>query len=141
MGRARHVIWPNQKNLYFSNSYTVNIYYSSFTAKHFLSERHSAMVLIGRVKRDPPPPPSHLGLDFSYIYVLYIHTYVRTFLIRVRMFVICNRNSIATKREEFPARLIEVASSCLYFASRASLLQLLQQTYSALCQQPVWKSV
>ena len=22
MGRARHVIWPNQKNLYFSNSYT-----------------------------------------------------------------------------------------------------------------------
>ena len=22
MDRARHVIWPNQKNLYFSNSYT-----------------------------------------------------------------------------------------------------------------------
>ena len=48
------------------------------------------------------------------------------------MLVICDRNPIATKPEEFPARLVEVASSRLYFASRASLLQLLQQTYSAL---------
>ena len=24
MGRARHVIWPNQKNLYFSNSYILS---------------------------------------------------------------------------------------------------------------------
>ena len=25
MGRARHVIWPNQKTLYFSYSYTVKL--------------------------------------------------------------------------------------------------------------------
>ena len=86
-----------------------------------------------------PPPPNHLGLDF---HIIGIYTYVvRTFLIRLRELVICDRNSIATKREEFPARLVEVASSRLYFASRASLLQLLQQTYSVLCQQPLWKSV
>ena len=85
------------------------------------------------------PPPNHLGLDF---HIIGIYTYVvRTFLICVRVLVICDRNSIATKLEEFPARLVEVASSRLYFASRVSLLQLLQQTYSALCQQPVWKSV
>ena len=91
------------------------------------------------VERSETPPPNHLGLDF---HIIGIYTYVvRTFLIRVRVLVICDRNSIATKREEFPARLVEVASSRLYFASRASLLQLLQQTYSALCQQPVWKSV
>ena len=55
----------------------------------------------------------------------------------MRVLVICDRNSIATKREEFPARLVEVASSHLYFASRASLLQ---QTYSALCHQSQYGS-
>ena len=58
-------------------------------------------------------PPNHLGLDFH----IYMYIYVRTFLIRVRVLVICDRNSIATKREEFPARVVEVASSRLYFAS------------------------
>ena len=72
---------------------------------------------------------------------IYMYTYVRTFLIRVRMLVICDRNSIATKREEFPARVVEVASSRLHFASLAHLLQLLQQRYPALCQQPAWNSV
>ena len=47
---------------------------------------------------------------FWYIYV-YIRTYVRTFLIRVRVLVICDRNSIARKREEFPILVAEVASS------------------------------
>ena len=57
-------------------------------------------IVIGRAKRDPPP--NHLGLDF---HIIGIYTYVvRKFLIRVRMLVICDRNSIATKREEFPAR-------------------------------------
>ena len=58
-----------------------------------------------------------------------MYTYVRTFLIRMRALVICDRNSIATKREEFPARVVEVASSRLHFASLAHLLQLFQQTY------------
>ena len=31
--------------------------------------------------------------------------YVRTFLIRLRMLVICDTNSIGTKREEFPAMI------------------------------------
>ena len=57
-----------------------------------------------------------------------MYTYVRTFLIRVRVLVIYDRNSIARKREEFPARVVEVASSRLHFTSRARLLQLLQQT-------------
>ena len=83
-------------------------------------------LIIGRAKRDPPPP-NHLGLDF-HIYYVYIHTYVRTFLIRVRVLVICDRNSIARKQEEFLILVAEVASSCLHFASRARLLQLLQQT-------------
>ena len=60
--------------------------------------------------------------------------YVRTFLIRVRVLVICDRNSIAMKLEEFPARAVEVASSRLHFTSLARLLQLLQQTCPALCQ-------
>ena len=55
--------------------------------------------------------------------------------------MICDRNSIATKREEFPARVVEVTSSRLHLASLARLLQLLQQTYPALCQQPAWNSV
>ena len=103
---------------------------------------HSIFFLISQTSyrsSEARPPPNHLGLDF---HIISIYSYVvRSFLIRVRVLVICDRNSIATKREEFPARLVEVASSRLYFASRASLLQLLQQTYSALCQQPVWKSV
>ena len=37
--------------------------------------------------------------------------------------------------------MVEVASSRLHFASRACLLQLLQQTYPALCHQPAWNSV
>ena len=48
-----------------------------------------------------------------------MYIYVRTFLIRVRVLVICDRNSIATKREEFLARVVEVASSCFHFASLA----------------------
>ena len=36
-----------------------------------------------------------------------MYAYVRTFLIRVRALVICDRNSIATKREEFPARVVQ----------------------------------
>ena len=71
------------------------------------------------------PPPNHLGLDFH----IYMYTYVCTFLIRVRALVICNRNLIATKREEFPAQVVEVASCRLHFASLARLLQLLQQTF------------
>ena len=67
------------------------------------------------------------GNHFSSMY-----TYVRTFLIRVLVLVICDRNSIAMKREEFPAQVVEVASSRLHFASLAHLLQLLQQTYPAL---------
>ena len=70
-----------------------------------------------------------------------MYIYVRTFLIRVRVLVICNSNSIATKREEFPARVVEVASSRLHFTSHARLLQLLKQMYPALCQQPEWNSV
>ena len=54
-----------------------------------------------------------------------MYVYVRTFLIRLRVLVICDRNSIATKREEFPARVVEVASSRLHFASLARLLQLI----------------
>ena len=45
--------------------------------------------------------------------------YVRTFLIRVRVLVICDRISIATKREEFPARVVEVATSPRHFSSLA----------------------
>ena len=60
--------------------------------------------------------------------VILVYIYVRTFLIRVRVLVICDRNSIARKREEFPILVAEVASSRLHFASRARLLQLLQQT-------------
>ena len=86
--------------------------------------------------RPPPPPPNHLGLDFH----IYMYIYVRTFLICVRVLVICDRNSIATKREEFPARVVEVASIRLHFTSLARLLQVLQQTYLALCQQPAWNS-
>ena len=54
---------------------------------------------------------------------------------------VSDRNSIATKREEFPARDVEVASSRLLFASLTRLLQLLQQTYPTLCQQPEWNSI
>ena len=56
------------------------------------------------------------------------------FLIRVRVLVICDGNSIATKREEFPARAVGVASCPLHFASLARLLQLLQKTYPTLCR-------
>ena len=98
----------------------------------------SASLILHR-SSEARPPPNHLGLDFHII--IYMYTYVRTFLIRVRVLVICDRNSIATKREEFPAQVVEVASSRLHFASLAHLLQLLQQTYPALCQQPAWNSV
>ena len=61
------------------------------------------------------------------IFLVCIHTYIlRMFLIRVRVLVICDRNSIAMKREEFPARLVEVASSRLHFTSSARLLQILR---------------
>ena len=60
-----------------------------------------------------------------------MYIYVHMFLIHMRVLVICDRNSIATKREEFPARVVEVASSRLHFASLARLLQLLQQTSPA----------
>ena len=63
------------------------------------------------VERSETPPPNHLGLDF-HVYI----TYVCTFLICVRVLVICDRNSIARKREEFPAQVAEVASSRLHFA-------------------------
>ena len=69
-----------------------------------------------------------MGTIFLVYYIMYIRTYVRTFLIRVRVLVICDRNSIARKREEFPILVAEVASSRLHFSSRARLLQLLQQT-------------
>ena len=87
--------------------------------------------LIGRAKRDPP-----YSSRTTFSYNMYI--YIRTFLICVHMLVICDRNSIATKREEFPARVVEVASSRLHFAS---LARLLQQIYLALCQQRAWNSV
>ena len=47
--------------------------------------------VIGRAKRDPPP--NHLGLDFH----IYMYIYVCTFLIHLRVLVICDRNSTATK--------------------------------------------
>ena len=49
--------------------------------------------------------------------------YVHTFMMRMRVSVICDRNSIAKKREEFPARAVDVASIRLPFASLARLLQ------------------
>ena len=72
------------------------------------------------------PPSLFNGNHFSSVYR---RTHVRTFLIRMRALVICDRNSIATKREEFPAGVVEVASGRLHFASLALLLQLLQQRY------------
>ena len=72
------------------------------------------LVYIQSTEARPPPPPNHPGLDFHII-------------IRVSVLVICDRNSIARKREEFPILVAEVAYSRLHFASRASLLQLLQK--------------
>ena len=66
------------------------------------------------------------SLSMMYKYVRsYVRTYVLTFLKRVRVLVICDRNSIARKREEFPILVAKVASSRLHFASRARLLQIL----------------
>ena len=51
---------------------------------------------------------SSLGPDF------YMYTNVHTFPIRLRALVICDRNSIAMKREEFPARVVVSRSPTLY---------------------------
>ena len=42
------------------------------------------------------------------ITVTYMYVYVHTFLICMRVLVICDRNSIAMKWEEFPAWAVEV---------------------------------